>query len=860
MSRHLRISPDISRSFAGGAGGSGLKLGLNINSTYYGNVQTITNDIFQGNYPEYVDAVPSNHPIPGTNLSSDRWVATMPGGATALRYVIQVPKSTSQAYTVAWQGSGTYTNLTCTNGTVSNFNGTTKTATLTLNAQQSGGPIAQAIHFTFTGSAPTNISVTPNGVSGTYDATWLSDRAADTVSGAPLRWMKANGVESNSGITAAWAGGTPASPGQPIPNLNTMTGGEWAPNDGTQNGGVPNDGVPAALAVQASAAANRDCWDCYQYNYTNAQVDARADAAAAALSPGQLYYAELGNEPWNSGYSNAWSQMTAEAAYEGLSRVDGSSFTFTGSISGITLTVTAVTGTPLAVGQKIGGNGISSGTQITALGTGSGGTGTYTVNNSQTVSSATLTGNVGGALERSIEKCIAVMDRIAARFSLAGKSSQLKRIYAMQNGNPSIATNVLNYLSLKNHIDILASAPYADPDSGVNQAQNPFTAYTVAQIEAQLYVNGLTAIKNAASIQSQAQALGIGYAIYEGGFENQFADTTFSASLSRDSGMRDFYMWYVQQIELRCGSSTPTALFIDVDVIDSFGAFGYKEYLAQTASLANTPKSQGIRDYNSNIRKLKALTGSLAATPGATVGTVLGTMTGRIKGSTVTLQSNPGGAVAITDATAADLQFTVANASSFASAGTVNITVRETDSRDPSTFVDTAVPIYVGASWNAGTSSANWAFSNSNLTAQSTGTSGDRLARAGTLKANATSHFDTTITTLAGGSLHCGFANSSAATTDWLGSTGNSIGYLANGNIDYNGGPIAGSPFATYAQGDKVRCEFDGTKAYFYKWNGTAWVLQNTGGTTINTTIPNPYPAISTNTVGNVFAADFTGW
>jgi len=71
---------------------------------------------------------------------------------------------------------------------------------------------------------------------------------------------------------------------------------------------------------------------------------------------------------------------------------------FTGSISGTTLTVTAVYGSgTIAVGQGLsdGLGVIAANTQITALGSGSGGTGTYTVNNSQNVSSETIAGNSG---------------------------------------------------------------------------------------------------------------------------------------------------------------------------------------------------------------------------------------------------------------------------------------------------------------------------------------------------------------------------------------------------------------------------------------------------------------------------------
>jgi len=64
----------------------------------------------------------------------------------------------------------------------------------------------------------------------------------------------------------------------------------------------------------------------------------------------------------------------------------------TGSISGNTLTVSAVASGTVAVGQAIidQSGQIHTGTYITALGTGTGGTGTYTVNISQTVSSEVL--------------------------------------------------------------------------------------------------------------------------------------------------------------------------------------------------------------------------------------------------------------------------------------------------------------------------------------------------------------------------------------------------------------------------------------------------------------------------------------
>lgn len=66
--------------------------------------------------------------------------------------------------------------------------------------------------------------------------------------------------------------------------------------------------------------------------------------------------------------------------------------TFTGSISGTTLTVTAVASGTIGIGQAITGSGVTTGTVIVDYISGTGGTGTYRVNMSQTVASTSLTG------------------------------------------------------------------------------------------------------------------------------------------------------------------------------------------------------------------------------------------------------------------------------------------------------------------------------------------------------------------------------------------------------------------------------------------------------------------------------------
>lgn len=63
---------------------------------------------------------------------------------------------------------------------------------------------------------------------------------------------------------------------------------------------------------------------------------------------------------------------------------------FTGSISGTTLTVSAMQFGTIALNRTLWGVGVAANTQITAFGTGTGGTGAYTVSPSQNVTAETM--------------------------------------------------------------------------------------------------------------------------------------------------------------------------------------------------------------------------------------------------------------------------------------------------------------------------------------------------------------------------------------------------------------------------------------------------------------------------------------
>jgi hypothetical protein len=95
-------------------------------------------------------------------------------------------------------------------------------------------------------------------------------------------------------------------------------------------------------------------------------------------------------------YSCALSTLWTGAQY--VNTLANTPATFTGSITGNVLTVTAfASGAPIAVGQNVAGTGITPGTTIISLGTGTGGMGTYNLSATPNVGSEAMTTSVFNA-------------------------------------------------------------------------------------------------------------------------------------------------------------------------------------------------------------------------------------------------------------------------------------------------------------------------------------------------------------------------------------------------------------------------------------------------------------------------------
>ena len=98
---------------------------------------------------------------------------------------------------------------------------------------------------------------------------------------------------------------------------------------------------------------------------------------------------------------------------------------FYGSTSGTTLTVTNVSSGTIAVGQSLFGIDVLAETVITALGTGTGGAGTYTINRSQTVAAESMnSATVGAVVTATISGTTMTVSAVASGVLHVGQTIQ----------------------------------------------------------------------------------------------------------------------------------------------------------------------------------------------------------------------------------------------------------------------------------------------------------------------------------------------------------------------------------------------------------------------------------------------------
>jgi len=166
---------------------------------------------------------------------------------------------------------------------------------------------------------------------------------------------------------------------------------------------------------------------------------------------------------------------------------------FIGSISGTTLTVTLMKNGVIAAGQQLLGFGVSSGTIITGLGTGTGGTGTYVLNQSHTLTSQQFNSTaVAAQVTGSISGTVLTVTAVANGILYPGQTIQGPGV------TPGTIITALGGSAAISQSITTAGTGYAVGDTitvtgGIYSQQ---TTYTVATIGGGGAVTGLTVVSN----------------------------------------------------------------------------------------------------------------------------------------------------------------------------------------------------------------------------------------------------------------------------------------------------------------------------------------------------------------------------
>lgn len=174
----------------------------------------------------------------------------------------------------------------------------------------------------------------------------------------------------------------------------------YDPLTGNLNSIAPNATFTAAIAAGGSAGVQ----DVMTVSAITAGFLAPGALVTGTGIAGGTYIASYGTGKGGTGTYNLTSVNSQTVSSEAMTATNtpAPAFSATASITGTDMNVTAVASGKLAVGQQVFGTGILPNTVITAYGTGVGGTGHYTVNQSQTIGSETITGPADTLINRAV--------------------------------------------------------------------------------------------------------------------------------------------------------------------------------------------------------------------------------------------------------------------------------------------------------------------------------------------------------------------------------------------------------------------------------------------------------------------------
>jgi hypothetical protein len=237
-----------------------------------------------------------------------------------------------------------------------------------------------------------------NPFSGTFDQKGSGGGGASYIDGEVATYADLP-LDGSAALNSAWlvrtaSGVWPVSRKQAGIYIRTATGGSNRDSDYTYAGTMPDVFSDSQFLLYDNSDTSKNlAFDLGNISTGTTRTLTAPNASGRMLVEGQ----SIGSTTAAAGTFTTLAAnngtLTASAPVLDLGQTWNSEAVFTGSTSGTTLTVTAVTSGTIEVGMVLTSSGtITLDTRITALGTGTGGIGTYTISTSQNRSSATLTG------------------------------------------------------------------------------------------------------------------------------------------------------------------------------------------------------------------------------------------------------------------------------------------------------------------------------------------------------------------------------------------------------------------------------------------------------------------------------------
>ena len=253
------------------------------------------------------------------------------------------------------------------------------------------GTFAVGMHITGTGTTASTITTLNSATfTSTIATTTMTVSAISNGSITPGMVLSGGSVTAGSYVTTQLtatntaAATTTATASSGVSTITVASGASIVAGQLVTAAGIPNGTFVGSSYVTASTSVPL-------VNAYGVAVNTTAPLSTTAIN---FYTAGL-QGTYTLSQSSTGTPTTGTSFSVSLSQLV-SSTTITGTANGSTLNITSLTSGSFAVGMTVTGiAGVTAGTTITALGSGSGGTGSYTVSTSQYVPSTTITGTAG---------------------------------------------------------------------------------------------------------------------------------------------------------------------------------------------------------------------------------------------------------------------------------------------------------------------------------------------------------------------------------------------------------------------------------------------------------------------------------